>query len=161
MPTVIASRASSVNRSSSVASPRVPLVVPSSSNNIFKPTGPSSRVTIAARPPFAVWARTPSSRSAVSGSTNTSIVPPHVSPISHASSSPRFSSRSRGRFVFKTSSVCSMTWASTQPPMVTEPSTDPPSPTSILAPSLRGVVPRVFTRVATATLPGDRRSSSI
>ena len=45
-----------------------------------------------------------------------------------------------------------MTWASTQPPMVTEPSTRPPSPTSILAPSLRGVVPRVLTRVATATL---------
>jgi hypothetical protein len=63
--------------------------------------------------------------------------------------------------VDRTSSACSMTWASTQPPMVTEPSTAPPSPTTILAPSLRGVVPRVLTRVATATLPDARFSSSI
>jgi len=53
-----------------------------------------------------------------------------------------------------------MTWASTQPPMVTEPSTRPSSPTSILAPSLRGVVPRVLTSVATATLPSALRSRS-
>src|SRR5215472_8886226 len=44
--------------------------------------------------------------------------------------------------------------------MVTEPRTLPPSPTSILAPSLRGVVPRVFTRVARATLPSAVRSRS-
>jgi len=54
-----------------------------------------------------------------------------------------------------------MTWASTQPPIVTEPRTAPPSPTSIFAPSLRGVVPRVFTSVATATLRAERRNSSM
>ena len=93
-----------------------------------------------------------SARPRVSGSTKTSMVPPQVSPISHASSSPRFSSSSRGAFVPSTSADSSITCASTHPPMVTEPRTRPPSPTSILAPSLRGVVPRVFTRVATATL---------
>src|SRR5207245_1462938 len=66
------------------------------------------------------------------------MVPPHVSPISHASSSPRFSSSKRGRFLSSTSAVSSMTWASTQPPIVTEPRTPPPSPTSILAPAFRG-----------------------
>src|SRR5438309_529197 len=88
------------------------------------------------------------------------MVPPQVSPISHASSSPRFSSRSRGSCAASTEADSSMTWASTQPPMVTEPSTRPSSPTSILAPSLRGVVPRVLTSVATATLPSALRSRS-
>ena len=95
------------------------------------------------------------------GSTNTSMVPPHVRPISQASSSPRFISSSRGRMVLSTSSDSSITCASTQPPMVTEPSTRPPSPTNILAPSLRGVVPRVLTSVATATRPPARRNSSM
>src|SRR5262252_10342117 len=44
--------------------------------------------------------------------------------------------------------------------MVTEPRTRPPSPTSILAPSFRGVVPRVLIRVASATLPSAWRSRS-
>ena len=86
------------------------------------------------------------------------MVPPQVRPISQASSSPRFSSRSRGAFVPSTSADSSITCASTQPPMVTEPSTRPPSPTSIFAPSFRGVVPRVFTRVATVTFDSFRLS---
>src|SRR5262245_29463220 len=80
------------------------------------------------------------------------MVPPQVRPISQASSSPRFSSRSRGAFRPRTSADSSMTCASTQPPIVTDPRMRPPSPTTILAPSFLGVVPRVFTRVATATL---------
>ena len=63
--------------------------------------------------------------------------------------------------VASTSSDSSMTWASTQPPIVTEPRTAPPSPTSIRAPSLRGVVPRVLTSVATAAFRVARRSSSM
>src|SRR5882724_7557300 len=88
------------------------------------------------------------------------MVPPQVSPISHASSSPRSSWSRRGLWADSTEAASSITWASTQPPMVTEPRTRPPSPTSIWAPSLRGVVPRVFTRVASATFPSDRRSWS-
>ena len=112
-----------------------------------------------ARPPASACARAFSEKTSVSspglssdtGSRKTSMVPPQVSPISQASSSPRSSSSSRGAFWSSTSADCSMTWASTQPPIVTEPSTRPPSPTTILAPSLRGVVPRVLTRVATVT----------
>src|SRR5262249_15676058 len=55
----------------------------------------------------------------------------------------------------------SMTCASTQPPMVTDPRMRPPSPTTILAPSFRGVVPRVLTKVATATLPSSCFSCSM
>src|SRR5438105_7835393 len=61
----------------------------------------------------------------------------------------------------RTSVDSSITWASTQPPIVTEPSTRPCSSTTIRAPSLRGVVPRVLTSVATATRPEERRNCSI
>src|SRR5258706_11943964 len=54
-----------------------------------------------------------------------------------------------------------MTRASTQPPMVTEPKTSPFSPTNIFVPSLRGVVPRVRTRVAMAARFCARCSRSI
>ena len=53
-----------------------------------------------------------------------------------------------------TSVARSITRASTQPPIVTEPKIAPSSPTNIFVPSLRGVVPCVPTSVAiTARLP--------
>src|SRR5256885_3440602 len=89
------------------------------------------------------------------------MAPPHVRPISHASSSPSCISSRRGVAAARTAAACSMTRASTQPPMVTEPKTLPSSPTNIFAPSLRGVVPRVRTRVAMAARFSARCSRSI
>jgi hypothetical protein len=85
------------------------------------------------------------------GSTKTSTAPPHESPISTASSVPRSMSTSRGSPPARTASAASITRASMQPPMVTDPRRRPSPPTHIFAPSLRGVVPRVSTSVASAT----------
>jgi hypothetical protein len=49
-----------------------------------------------------------------------------------------------------TSSACSITRASTQPPMVTDPRTVPPLPTSMVAPAFFGVTPFAATSVASA-----------
>ena len=76
--------------------------------------------------------------SALSGSRNTSIVPAHDSPSSQASSSPSGNSTRRGTWVVRMASACSMTYASTQPPMVTAPKISPPSPTHIFAPPCAG-----------------------
>src|SRR5215471_12098972 len=169
LPALIATAAALTAAASSVASPSEPSCTPPSKTIILAPSRvPSSRVRIAPRPPASACAlsrsyiaRVASSRfSRSTGSTKTSMVPPQVRPISHASSSPRSSWSRRGLWVESTEADSSITWASTHPPMVTEPRTRPPSPTSIFAPSLRGVVPRVFTRVARATLPSALRSRS-
>jgi hypothetical protein len=89
------------------------------------------------------------------------MVPPQVSPISQASSSPRSMERSFGRDPARTSSASAITSASTQPPIVTEPRMRPPSPTHIFAPSFRGVVPWVLTRVARAARPSTCFRESI
>src|SRR5438128_2685434 len=95
--------------------------------------------------------------SSFNGSTKTSTAPPQVKPISHASSSPSWRFSKRG----VEEPACSMTRASTQPPMVTEPKIAPPSPTNIFVPSLRGVAPVVRTRVAIVARLPDRRNCSI
>jgi len=84
------------------------------------------------------------------GSIKTLRAPAQVSPISNASSSPRFILRSCGVPVRATSSEASITWASTQPPIVTVPLRVLPSMTSILEPSFLGAVPSVATTVARA-----------
>src|SRR5438105_3826099 len=99
--------------------------------------------------------------SSFNGSTKTSTAPPQVKPISHASSSPSWRFSNRGVEELSTSPACSMTRASTQPPMVTEPKIAPPSPTNIFVPSLRGVVPAVRTSVAIVARVPARRSRSI
>jgi hypothetical protein len=55
----------------------------------------------------------------------------------------------RGRSAVRTSSDAPITWASTHPPIVTDPMIRPSAPTHIRAPSLRGLVPSVLTSVAT------------
>src|SRR5438445_11544973 len=91
----------------------------------------------------------------------TSTAPPHVNPISQASSSPSCNSNRRGFEERSTSSACSMTLASPQPPIVTDPKIAPPSPTNIFVPSLRGVVPIVRMSVAIVERLPDWRSCSI
>src|ERR1700674_775860 len=95
------------------------------------------------------------------GSTRTSTAPPQVRPISHASSSPSCMLIRRGADDESTSFDCSMTRASTHPPIVTEPKMLPSLPTNIFVPSLRGVVPAVRTRVAMVARLPARRSRSI
>src|SRR5215470_3496785 len=169
LPALIATAAALRAAASRAASPSDPSCLPPSKTIILAPSrAPSSRVRMAPRPPASACAFSRSYRAMVAssgfsrstGSTKTSMVPPQVRPISQASSSPRSSWSRRGLWAEMTEADSSITWASTQPPMVTEPRTRPPSPTSILAPSFRGVVPRVFTRVARATLPSAFRSRS-
>src|SRR6266851_3302280 len=99
--------------------------------------------------------------SSFNGSTKTSTAPPQVKPISHASSSPSWRFSKRGVEESSTSADCSMTRASTHPPIVTEPKMFPSLPTNIFVPSLRGVVPAVRTSVAIVARPPARRSRSI
>src|SRR5215467_14500946 len=79
------------------------------------------------------------------------MVPAHVNPPSHASSSPRATERSFGSNEAIASSDSSITSASAQPPIVTAPSMRPCALTHIFAPSFFGLVPRVATSVAMAT----------
>src|SRR5262245_25201648 len=169
LPAWIATPAALRAATSRAASPSDPSCLPPSKTIILAPSrAPSSRVRMAPRPPASACAFSRSYKARVAssgfsrstGSTKTSMVPPQVRPISQASSSPRSSWSRHGLWAEMTEADSSITWASTQPPMVTEPRTRPPSPTSILAPSFRGVVPRVFTRVARATLPSALRSRS-
>src|ERR1700694_805037 len=98
--------------------------------------------------------------SSFNGSTKISTAPPQVRPISHASSSPSCRLIRRGADDESTSVDCSMTRASTHPPIVTEPKMFPSLPTNIFVPSLRGVVPAVRTSVAiVARLPAWRSRS--
>src|ERR1700694_708731 len=99
--------------------------------------------------------------SSFNGSTKISTAPPQVSPISHASSSPSCRLIRRGADDESTSVDCSMTRASTHPPIVTEPKMLASLPTNIFVPSLRGVVPAVRTSVAIVARLPARRSRSI
>src|SRR5438270_3846561 len=95
--------------------------------------------------------RKPRSRASETRGIETWPAPTQERPISQASSSPKARLRRCDSPLASTPSDSARTRASTQPPMVTEPSTRPPSPTHILAPSFFGVAPRVATRVAIAT----------
>jgi hypothetical protein len=57
-------------------------------------------------------------------------------------------------------SAASITWASTQPPIVTPPRSRPLSPTTILAPIFFEVLPLAATSVASATALSSLRSRS-
>src|SRR5205085_1459338 len=86
-----------------------------------------------------------------SGSTNTWIVPPHVSPTANASSSEYPNVTTPRGFVPSSTASASVTTApSTQPPD-TEPATSPASLTTIVAPGSRGPEPSTPTTRATAT----------
>ena len=87
-------------------------------------------------------------------------MPPQVRPISHASASLSSSRSSDDRPSVRTRSLSSTTRASTHPPIVTAPRIRPRSPTHILAPAFRGVVPCVPTSVAITTRPSVARSAS-
>jgi hypothetical protein len=93
-------------------------------------------------------------------SINTSTVPPHVSPISHASSSSSEIDSTRRPPFSRSASAASTTCASTQPPIVTPPIRRPLSPTIIFVPTFFDVLPVADTNVASATDGSLERSGS-
>src|SRR5205085_4049411 len=95
-----------------------------------------------------------------SGSTNTSISPPHGRPTSSAMSSVIPYVSRRDVPPASTSCAASTTSPSTQPPE-TEPASSPLSPTASFEPMGRGADRRVATTVASATFSPRARQRSI
>src|SRR5437868_5374582 len=158
VPSGRSARASSRAAASSDGSPSEPAAAPSCVTSSVRAGSCNRRTRQEARPRSrsAAMRRYRSTTGEAAGdsssrSTRTSTVPAQERPISQASSSPKARLRRRDSPPPSTPSDSARTRASTQPPMVTEPSTRPPSPTHILAPSFFGVAPRVATSVAIAT----------
>src|SRR2546423_1093418 len=148
-------RESSAAAASSRSEPSVPSVRSgqTTSRRASRVASPVTQVTTATGVPVRIASATaPSSGNAdrSTRSTNTSMMPPQVSPTANASSSMTPFRCQAGVPVAATSLARSYTAPSTQPPE-TLPTAEPSGPTSIVAPGGRGAERQVATTVAMPT----------